>query len=526
MIKLSEVRTNGLKWPGALASSALLHLICAAIAFWVVSRTPELTLELAGGEVAPAPPVAESLPREVALAQQPEVVEADSEEVTVTFFAQDSALRAEPTSRAMRLDDSAAPKIAPAHPRERPHRPVTTGAEPDVPSDRDSIPTNPGRPTADSAAAAGSGAGSAIGDVAPASQTGAEAGVNEPSARRGPGEAVDAAEAAVVDSAPTSAGTAANLLAYVPRGHVVTAVVRFDRLVDTEWADATETLVRPMPDYRALFGERDASIRTKIDMLVISTPQPRDATATTLVIKTSQSRSEIRELLANPAAQFAWSAAQGGLLGERSAPATAAERRGSDRRVLLSPWRSWYVLARREDLGGTTAPATGDLDTVEATTQMPKWLSGVRAIEAESGVETRGPALVVTAARLRTGTRNGRYPLPELALGVSSLPLPTRASLALELVKLGWLARGYLAFASEAEAREFVQSTTTIQQRVLGSHLISAFVERQHALNAVKGLTLLRVGSRVSFSTSLSMSDARGVISATTAAVAEYFGPR
>ena len=36
-----------------------------------------------------------------------------------------------------------------------------------------------------------------------------------------------------VDGAPTTAGTAANLLAYFPAGHVVTAMVRFDRLRGT-----------------------------------------------------------------------------------------------------------------------------------------------------------------------------------------------------------------------------------------------------------------------------------------------------
>ena len=80
-----------------------------------------------------------------------------------------------------------------------------------------------------------------------------------------------------VDGAPTNAGTAANLLAYFPAGHTIGVLVRFDRLRGTEWALAAEELFRPMPDYQSLFGSRNAGIADKLDMLVISTPRPRDA---------------------------------------------------------------------------------------------------------------------------------------------------------------------------------------------------------------------------------------------------------
>ena len=48
-----------------------------------------------------------------------------------------------------------------------------------------------------------------------------------------------------------TAGTAANLLAYFPPGHVVTALVRFDRLRGTEWA-ATGKVRLCLPDPAAL----------------------------------------------------------------------------------------------------------------------------------------------------------------------------------------------------------------------------------------------------------------------------------
>ena len=82
-----------------------------------------------------------------------------------------------------------------------------------------------------------------------------------------------------VAGAPTTAGTAANLLTYFPAGHVVTALIRFDRLRGTEWAIQAERLLRPMPDYQVLFGPRDAKLVDKLETLVISSPRPRDATA-------------------------------------------------------------------------------------------------------------------------------------------------------------------------------------------------------------------------------------------------------
>ena len=99
--------------------------------------------------------------------------------------------------------------------------------------------------------AVGSGAGSAVGSggVAAAIEQGSGSGV----------AGMDVQPA--VDGPPTSAGTAANLLAYFPTGHQVTALIRFDRLRGTEWAEPAEKLFQPMPDYQALFGAREYPAR-------------------------------------------------------------------------------------------------------------------------------------------------------------------------------------------------------------------------------------------------------------------------
>jgi hypothetical protein len=363
---------------------------------------------------------------------------------------------------------------------------------------------------ADDQPATGSGAGSGSGTGSAGS--GAPGGLALASGS-GTGSA-GAEDQPAVDGAPTTAGTAANLLAYLPAGHILTVLVRFDRLRGTEWATAAEGLFRPMPDYQALFGARTANLSDKIDTLVISTPRPRDATATTLVVHTALARPALRTLLDQPGSPIAWSTVKGGVLGHRGGRAVLP----GDTRMILSPFRGWFVLAQPSDLGGLLAPATGNLDKLEASGKLPPWLARVREIEAESGA-TRGPALVLTMA-----TPTLRYKLPDVGLGVTTLPGPERVSLAMEAVKQGWLLRGNIVFRSEADAGEFVQAITDAQQRVADSHLLSAVLRRGHALNAVTGLSLTRTGARVSYATSLSIADARAVMIAAAANLDDYFG--
>src|SRR5205807_1869871 len=89
-------------------------------------------------------------------------------------------------------------------------------------------------------------------------------------------------------------------------------------------------------------------------------------------------------------------------------------------------------------------------------------------IEAESGTDTHGPALVVTLAG-----KGGRYKLPDFGIGVTSLPSPERVSLAMELVPQGWLVRGNITFASEAAAAAFVQSMPTVRQRLDDARVVA-----------------------------------------------------
>jgi hypothetical protein len=276
-----------------------------------------------------------------------------------------------------------------------------------------------------------------------------------------------------------------------------------------------------MPDYQSLFGTRNAGIADKLDMLVISTPRPRDATATTLVMQTHLPRSSIRDLLSSTASPIKWSVSRSGALGTRGGKLFA-----NDTRVVISPWQGWYLLAPPADLGALTA-SKGSVDAIEATGKLPSWLAGIRAIAKESGGDKKGPALVLTVGDPPDNTapaKSGRYKLPEVGLGVSSLPVPTRISLAMELVKQGWLVRGNIVFANEADAAELVTTLGDLRTRITDSHILSGILRRQHALNVITGLSMSRTGARVSYATSISISDARAILAAAAQTLGGYFG--
>jgi hypothetical protein len=352
--------------------------------------------------------------------------------------------------------------------------------------------------------------GSATGDRGSGSGFGPGSGSGELVAMSGSGSGGSDAETAPgVDGAPTTAGTAANLVAYFPPGHVVTALVRFDRLRGTEWAVAAETIFKPLPDYKMLFaGGGKALLADKLDMLVVSTPRPRDIAATVLVAKTSLTRSELRDYLGGA---ITWSASRGGLLGRQRRPFAG------DKRVVLSPFHSWFVLGPPGDLPNLAA-ASGDLDAIEATERLPPWLSNIRSIEAESGSDARGPAIVATFAPTAK-----RYDLPELGLGVPSIPGPERISAAMELVTQGWLVRGNIKMATEADAQELVASLSAVQTRCTTSIAHKLLLKKAKLLDAITNLHLARTGDRISYTTSLSIADTRVLLVAIAKMVEDYF---
>jgi hypothetical protein len=343
----------------------------------------------------------------------------------------------------------------------------------------------------------GSGSGSGFGSGSGGSGSGSSSG--------------DGTAAAAVALTP---GTGANLLAYFPDGQVVTAMVRFDRIRGTQWQAPIDALFEPMPDHQMLIGGRDLSLADLFDTLVISSQHPTNPIATTLVVKHAVNRPRLRDVLDEPESPVAWSVAAGGMYGARS-PGKRVMR--GDRRQFVAPYLGWIVLAHPRDLPGLAAAGAGELDTAVATVALPPWLDGIRAIEDESGKPT-GPALVVTLAAGGT-----RIDLPDVGLDLTSLPGPERMTIALELADTGFLIRGNLRFASDADAVEAVDSITRTRDKILGSTLLKALLKRSKALNAVTGLSLDRRGARVSYATSISAGDAQGLLAVAAQYLDAYF---
>ncbi len=123
--------------------------------------------------------------------------------------------------------------------------------------------------------------------------------------------------------------------------------------------------------------------------------------------------------------------------------------------------------------------------------------------------------LTLSGAPLGTRpARTGRYKLPDVGLGVSSLAVPQRLSLAMELVQQGWLVRGNVSFASEADAAEFAASLATAQHRLVVIDQLSHVLANNHVLGLIQNLSLSRTGARVSYATSISIADGRAVLAA------------
>ena len=538
----------------------VLHAVAAAICAWAIVPGPRQRHDLVDIEMAPAVPAPETLPAEIA---RPLLPAAPPREPEQTAASRDPDGPSEPSSVAP-VDAGVDAQID-AAPDARPDARVPPDAGVDAPdAGRDAsppdalevastgdaaseAPPHPGSGATDDAPAIAddghTGSGSA-GSAAPATSS-ADGPASRPSLASalagllrgapagdratGSGAAIDTAalaaalaaaapgapgigDAPAVDGAPTTAGTAANLLSYLPDGHLLTALVRLDRLRGTEWAAQTERLLRPMPDYQLLFGARDAEITDKLETLVISTPRPRDAATTTLVARTRLSRQALRDALA-ASAPVTWSVARGGLLGRRGS------RYAADHRVFLSPFPGWFLLAQPGDLGALTAAAPGKLDTAVASGAMPPWITTIRDIERESG-DVRGPALVVTVA---LGGKRFDLRGNDFGLGIASLPTPERVSLAAELVPQGWIIRGNLRLASDTDADELVRAVQQLQQRIADSRTIQLVLGKPIA-RVIAALAFARNGPRVSYATAMSIADARAILAAVAQYVDQYFG--
>ncbi|MBK9035886.1 MAG: hypothetical protein IPL61_32325 [Myxococcales bacterium] len=317
-------------------------------------------------------------------------------------------------------------------------------------------------------------------------------------------------------AARPSAGTAADLRTFFPAGHVVSVLVRLDRLRDTEWAPRVDSVFAPMPDYRSLVGGTGVALTDVFDTLAISTPEPSDAVATTLIVRARATPAALRDLLDADDGPVAWAPVVGGALGRR---ARAPRVFPGDRRVFLQWKLGWTALAQPGDLGGLLAARAGALDVEAPAAAVPRWLARVPAIEAEAG-EPTGPALMVTASGIFPAT----LPIPYGAGG--DLPGPDRVTVTLELDARGFLVRGNVRFADDGAAATAADLIERLRVEILGDRWTALALGQAGALNAIKGLSIQRTGRRLAFATSISVSDARAFLTLVATMVDTYFTTR
>ena len=108
-------------------------------------------------------------------------------------------------------------------------------------------------------------------------------------------------------------------------------------------------------------------------------------------------------------------------------------------------------------------------------------------------------------------------------LGLGSVPTPERISLAGDLVPPGWPVRRHLRFASDAAAAELVTAVQKIQQRVADSYAIRLVLGKPVA-RVIANLAFARNGARVSYATSMSIADARALLTFASLQLDQYFG--
>jgi hypothetical protein len=305
-----------------------------------------------------------------------------------------------------------------------------------------------------------------------------------------------------------------NLLAYLPPGDVVSVLVRFDRLRGWPWAAQAEAILAPMPDYRTLIGKRDVKVSDLFDFIIISTPQPRDVTATTLVGRARLAGPEVRAFINHAEAPVHWYTARGGAVGRRLPSPLAFP---GDARMFLLPRPSWVVLAQPRYLGVLPQPAEGAIDMAMASeADMPEWLARVPAIEeATGGPNQRGPLLMVTVQ----GLLPPRWRAPFLG----EVETPRRMTLAVEVARGGFYVRGAMLFDSADQAERFIAAFGKAQAEVTTTPLGKALLGRFHVYHALSGLSFKRNGTKVAYATSISVADARGLLDSAAAQVRRFF---
>lgn len=329
------------------------------------------------------------------------------------------------------------------------------------------------------------------------------------------GNAVVGGDEGSPDEAKMPTGAAADLRGYTPKGELLGVLIRFDRLRDTPWAPRVDRVLAPMPDYQMIIGERKLPLTDLFDMLLISSSDPSEVTATNLAGYTPlRSTEKMREFLDHKTAPVSWSHARGGDLGTRGKSKLNAR---GDERVYMMPFPKWTVLTERRHLGKLTQANGGELGSFPDVAELPEWLAKIRSVGDESGKEDDGPVVV---ASLYGVLDTLKIPM------IGEIPTPERLSVAIDIAEVGFRVHGTMTFSSEERATTFETMVNEAKDRMVETAVGRRVLGQLQALNAAKGLTLTRRGKRMSYVSSFSNADAKAMLERAAELSARFYTSR
>ncbi len=145
---------------------------------------------------------------------------------------------------------------------------------------------------------------------------------------------------------------------------------------------------------------------------------------------------------------------------------------------------------------------------------MPPWLRALPELAKASGTADAPLAIVHLSAL------PGALVLPR----GPTLSAPKSASLYLEAVPAGFVLRGKASFASAPQAAAFVEGMRAYRLESMDSIVSKTLLRQFQVYNLLVGLSLKQRGPVVTFSTSLSVADARSIFEVAAGWSAGFFG--
>lgn len=244
-----------------------------------------------------------------------------------------------------------------------------------------------------------------------------------------------------------------------PEGSRLNGLVRLDRLRATPYVDAVDGLMMLMPDRLGLLEGTGLDLYRDFDALLVATPNPRDYTATLLVLRHHLGDRRIRDAVGRNAAvkdfQVEWRTEGGRPVAERRSK-NPAERSRDDRLIILPapgllvvapPAYARILLAKKPPAAGSGAKASGGDDRTVDWTDLIERIAGQDSALPDDGVAMFSLFNVLGGTR---GAADGEPPTPMLF----GMPLPFAATITLGAVPAPFIDLR-AEFAREADAARF-----------------------------------------------------------------------